>query len=202
MLLWMGLTVPTDRLRNIFSEEGPFERLSVVFWVGLAAIAVVVRRPLTLGAVCGAYISLCCAARELDWHKNFTDYSVLKPAFYFKAAQPLGVRAIAAVIVSGLALSGAVLALRLLSRLRREGRPWRAWARVSVIGLALLLGTKVLDRSTGMVQDLLGHDFSDSVRDIIVSLEEGVEMALPVIFMVAVLAASRCPAPAEPAPRA
>ncbi len=202
MLLWMGLMTPTDRLRDIFSEQGPFERLSVVFWVGLAAIALVARRPLTLGAVCGAYVALCCAARELDWHKAFTDYSVLKPKFYFKADQPLDARMIAGVIVAGLGVSAAVLTLGLLRRLRREGRPVRPWALVSAMGLALLVGTKLLDRSTGMVQDLLGHDLSDSVRDIIVSFEEGMEMALPVIFSVAVLSIRRCAAGCEVVRRA
>lgn len=191
MLLLMGLAIPTDRLRDIFSEEGPFERLSVVFWIGLAAIAVVARRPLTLGAVCGAYVALCCAARELDWHKHFTGYSVLKPGFYFKAEQPLGARAAAAVIVAGLGLSAAVVARGLWLRLRHEGRPLRPWAVVSGIGLALLAGTKVLDRSTGMVQDALGYDFPEGMRNIVVSFEEGVEMVLPVIFMVAVVSAGR-----------
>jgi len=192
MLLWMGLTIPTDRLRELFSEEGPFERLSVVFWVGLAALAMVARRPLTLGAVCGAYVALCCAARELDWHKQFTGYSVLKPKFFLMADQPLETRLIAGVVVAGLGLSAAVVALGLVRRLGREGRPVRPWALVSATGLALLVGTKLLDRSTGLAQDLVGHDFSDSVRDIIVSLEEGMEMALPVIFMVAVVSAGRC----------
>ena len=110
----------------VFSEAGPFERLSEPAWIVTALIVIFRIRPLGPRAWSFALLCLAFAAREADWHKAFTGESFLKNSFYRDAARPIEDKLICgaiALVLIGLVLGGAAWQAW---RLRLGGGAWVA----------------------------------------------------------------------------
>lgn len=191
VLLAIGLTLPPERVHRLFSEEGIVERGSSVLWVALAALALLKGGRPTLGDVAGALVALACAAREADFHKRFTGFSVLKPAYYLKEAHPPGERALVAGLVMLLGVSAAVLGARVLGTMWSMRRRLPAWAMSALIGLVTLAFSKALDRGPKMLEDLAGVEVREPARAALHALEEGLESVLPLVFALSVVLHAR-----------
>ena len=159
-----------------FSEEGPFERLSIVAWIATALIVAVRIRP--FGARAGAFVLLCLifAAREADWHKAFTGESFLKHSFYRDVAHPIEEKLVCAVIalllVALLLYAGCVIARFLFLR-----GGWRSrsggWL---LAGTVLLITGKVLDRLPAILSVDYGIELEPLLRLYAKAFEEGLEV--------------------------
>ncbi len=182
----LALALGAEGSKDLFREGGVVEVASMWGWVALAAFSLVVLRPPTLQNVCGSIVCLGAAAREADWHKSFTGYSVLKPGYYFDSEYPISDRAIALVIVAMVGLSACVLLATLVAQWRRAQPKPPRWAVVAGVALATLVGTKIADRMPGILSDSAGIELAESVRAVLSAWEEGLELLLPAFFGAAV----------------
>lgn len=165
-----------------FSEEGPFERLSIVAWLVTAAVVIVRIRPLGARAWAFALLCLVFAAREADWHKTFTGESFLKNSFYRNVARPFEERlmagAVAVLLVALLLYAGFVIARFLFLRGGWRSRSG-AWL---MAGTALVVIGKVLDRLPATLSVDYGIELGPMVHLYAAAFEEGLEMIHPLIL--------------------
>lgn len=186
LLALMALPLDLEAYRDVFSERGPFERLSVPLWllVVAACVGVAWRRPravalrlLTLGAVAGFL-----AMREADWHYALAGGNVLRVKFYLHNPATLEVKVVAGVVVA-IALALLFRTLFLGVQLLRRRATWKlAWTRTLLLGIAVGIGTKLLDRAISLSGEWFGLVFDERTGRLIGAWEEGFECILPLIF--------------------
>ena len=191
------LVLPEARVRSVFWEGGPVERLTEWLYVAGAVLVWFVPggargdRALRLAF---AVTMLAAAAREADWHKRWTGTSVLRVSYYYGDA-PATQRAVAAVVV--------VVALVAIGHLLR--RAWRGWwpalrrgehhaATVAVLFVTLLAG-KLLDRSRAVLAESFGIVMAPGTASLVRVLEETLELSLPLLALLAVVQYFARPAP-------
>lgn len=182
LLALLPLLLPSADFRFTFSEEGPFEQMSIVAWIFTALIIVVRIRPLGPRAWAFALLCMIFAAREADWHKAFTADSMLKTNYYKHAIAPFGEKlAAGTVALAAIALLlyvGFVVARFLL----RDGG-WRSRAGVwLIIGTALVVLGKILDRAPAVLAEDYGIVLSSIVDLYAAAFEEGLEVIHPLIL--------------------
>lgn len=171
---------PAEDVLQIMSEEGLVERVSA--W-GFVAVALApfwlhpahatLRSRLAL-----AVMLLAFGLREMDWHKAWTETSMLRVSFYY------GPASWSAKLTSLAAMAAIVLALAWL--LRRGALPaWQAWRRRQPAAVALawfvavLVASKVVDRSLNLITDYSGWIAPLPWQALQLALEESWEMCLP-----------------------
>lgn len=170
----------------LFSEEGPFEEMSIVLWVALGAMLLFhnVRSPRVWAL---AALSFLFAAREADLHKAFTVMSISKSRFYISPDVPVMQK-----ILGGLVMLAAVILIIHLARLCwqyffRQGGLRTPVGQVLVLPVLLLPISKVLDRLSNGLRESFDIHLSYAVNQFIAAFEEGMEMAMPVLFIVALM---------------
>ncbi len=187
MLLGLGMSsvVPAD----FMAEDGPVEAATA--WLFLVAFATVLLTRLpALAALDKAAIGLLLlafAAREADLHASLFQVSILKASFYLRHGTP-GQIAVAVGILVPVLLSFLLL-------LRRHGARWFAapsrW-RAPIVTVAtfavLMLVAKAFDRLPAVIVDLGILDaVPERVRHVLLALEEVLELALPLLAILAVV---------------
>lgn len=178
------------RLRLYGDETSPIEVVSAWAWVVLAGMLPVVFRSCSPAVLAASVVCLAFAAREADWHKLYTGYSVLKPKFYLLQEQEWTTRAVAAIVVLAAVASGWI-ALRALWRSARvDGGVGAAWVRLAIIVAALGVATKLTDRLPAIVGSV-GVDVPAGVRLSFKSFEELGEFLLPFLMLVVALLFAR-----------
>lgn len=184
-ILFLGLLpllLSQPVFRHTFSEQGPFERLSIATWIFAALVLLVRIRPLGPRAWAFALVCMIFAAREADWHKAFTADSLLKTNYYKDAIAPFGEKlaagSVAIAAISLLAYVGFVVARFLL----RDGG-WRSRAGIwLLVGATLVVLDKVLDRAPAVLAEDYGIVLSSIVDLYAAAFEEGLEMMHPLIL--------------------
>lgn len=170
----------------LFSEQGPFEEMSIVLWVALGAMLLFhdfrSRRMLALAA-----LSFVFAAREADLHKAFTVMSISKIKFYVSPDVPAMQK-----VVGGLVFLAVVALIVYLARLCwqyffRQGGLRTPVGQVLLLPVLLLPISKFLDRFSNMLRESFNIELSYAVNQFIAAFEEGMEMAMPVLFIVALM---------------
>jgi hypothetical protein len=182
LLALLPLVLPESVFGPLFSEEGPFEQLSIVAWLFTALVICVRIRPLGVRAWAFAVLCMLFAAREADWHKAFTADSMLKTNYYKHAMAPFGEKlAAGGVALAALALLLYVgfVAARFL--FREDG--WRSRAGIwLLIGTALVVLGKLLDRAPAT----LAQDYAIVLSPVVMlytkAFEEGLEVIHPLIL--------------------
>lgn len=187
VLLLISQMVSRETAEAMFAETGRVEQASEWLWLLLGAGLLVLLRPWTLAVWGGVVLCLFGAAREADLHKEVTDYSVLKPGFYLDSAYPLGQQLVAGAIVLLVLASAGVVGWRLVKNLRSMGRPVPAWVYGSVFAMAVLVGSKVLDRSPAILREDFSVEVPERVLSAGLALEEGLEGWLPMLILGVVL---------------
>jgi len=187
------IEIPLDleQFRAVFSERGPFERLSPPFWLLLALTMFLadwrLPRASALKLATVGCVPVLFAMREADWHYKLAGENVLKLKFYVHGVAAPHVKIVAGIVV----VLGLVVLLRSLylgyRHLRTPGAFAQTWTWSLLIGMATLIGTKVLDRSINLAGEWFGIVWSESTGHLIGAYEEGFECALPLIFMVALV---------------
>jgi hypothetical protein len=174
--------------RALFSERGPFERLSPVLW-GLLGLACAVQAALLANGrgrgrdlATMAVIAALLAMREADWHYQLAGGNVLRLRFYAHNDAAFEIKLVAAVVV--LAALAVVLraAWRGIPTLRRRASWREPWAWTLAIGLIATVATKILDRSIGLAREGFAVTLPERAGHLIGAWEEGFECVLPLIF--------------------
>ena len=183
ILVWLFLPLPASVA--LLDEGGPIE-LATLGVYGLALLALGLHREVATDKWSWAALLVVItafAAREMDQHLAWTDYSVLKLSFYLHPV-PLHQKITAAAFVGAFAIALVYLAVRharaMLAGLRR-GDPL---AVTVAVFLAMLVLSKVLDRSVSLLVRDLGVPVPLSARVLVQAIEEMFELALPVLVLV------------------
>ncbi len=173
--LLAALALPADVVFALAEEHGVIETLQAFLLLGLAAGALLLRRPgenaWTTGA--GAFVLFAMGARELEWHKAWIGGNVLKPRFYLGPATA-GTKLLAGILVLLLAASAIYL-------VQRHARG--AWNRLRLrdplaITAATFFAALVVSRLADKTH--LGHPLSRVVAGTLI-VEEMLELALPLL---------------------
>lgn len=166
----------------VYAGEGSIiEWVSVVQWGVLAVAMPLILRRVSVNIVAGMVVLLACAAREVDWHKRFTGYSVLKPKFYLSDEFPLMHRLVAAVLVGLFALSLAMATRAVWMHAARDGFLRAKWVRLVGFAFILTALSKVVDRAPAMLEDL-GMKLPRIAFEMAKAFEENAEVLLPFIL--------------------
>lgn len=185
----LALALPIEDSRPIFEETGPFEQASPWLWLAFALwIPLVFRKP-TLEVAAGMVVAIAAAGREWDWHIKFTEYSMLKPPFYYREGT-MPERIIAGGIMIAVIASIVILIARLI-HLRPWKRPWAWWVFALGFAFFMLVFTKVVDRAPAIMDEDFGLTLGPRMRVMFSAIEEGLEMLLPVFFGAHALALAR-----------
>lgn len=180
----LGLALPTRMVRELSAESGPLELASALGWTVLA-LAIPVFFQWSRYSVAGAALAAGAAAREADWHKRFTEDSVLKPTFYLRAEYPIQEQIIGGAIVALLIISLAMLTGRFFRHASRDPRFMPPWAAAGFAALAITGASKLLDRLPDILDKSIGVEMAESQLRMMRILEEGLELGLPALFAVA-----------------
>jgi hypothetical protein len=166
------------------SEQGPFEQLSLIFWLLLSGYIIWRWWPGDHISWTLALLPLIALAREASLHKAVNGISVLKRQFYLSneiALQPkLLMGAIALTSIAAL-----VYGLYLLVIWLRAGAWKHSGGQFMLIGVGLLIGTKILDRVNSILRTDFGVILAAHTAESIVVFEESLEMALPLVLLAA-----------------
>jgi hypothetical protein len=179
------LAWPPHTVEALMSETGPVERLTAASYALCAAAVWLARRPgddgrslLALSVVMAGF-----CMRELDWHKAFTGTTVLRLSWYWGPAEP-GVKAVAGLVVLTVALALAWLLWRHARAVLQDA--WQRHHPVAVTVLVfvlVLVVSKSLDRSVGILKDDLGVAVPLRWTALRSALEEWMELALALLVL-------------------
>jgi len=188
---WVGLNTPQAIGPAVLEENGPVEKSTVLLYLAAVLCALMVRvaflsRPDRV-AIC--VLLLAFAAREADWHLAHWGTSLLEaPRSHVLAAMAaLAPVAIAAGWLAGRAWSA--------SRAMRAWRQWRPEATTSLTFVAVIGAAIILDQLpaflAGQHPDLFtaGSSAAAFRSYLMLSFEEILELALPVLALLALLQA-------------
>lgn len=184
-LVTLAVSLSPELFVPLFSEAGPFERMSAPLWLGLAMMLLVTLKTPAEAAM--AALALLCAARETDWHKAFTAQSITKISTYLSEAVPWREKLAGAAIIA-LALGLATyLAVRLYRYLIRQQGITAPAGQVLAVAVVLLPLSKLLDRTPSLLRNSFGIVIRQSGDQIMKALEEGIEMLVPVLLIVVLM---------------
>jgi hypothetical protein len=177
-------TLPDRTFGHLFDEHGLIESLTVALWLVAAAIFAKAAPVGGGGAVAWLAAPVCVAAalREADLHLTLTGFSILKIRFYSSDAFGAQEKLLALAVVLPIVLALAALLALLVQRLRRSGAGGPAM-RLLLATLALLVLSKLADRSPTILLQWYGIDLSSFVARLMTAFEEGIELLLPVLFV-------------------
>lgn len=170
---WIGLHTPESIGQAVLAESGPVEKSTLLLYLAAAACLAAVRvaslSRLDRTALC--IVLLAFAAREADGHLAHHDSVIFAPV----------------------AVAGAWLARRAWSA-RQAMRAWWQWRpeATTVLTFAAVIGTAiVLDQVPAALagQDALGGKPAGPYRYLVLSFEEVLELALPVLALLGIVQA-------------
>jgi hypothetical protein len=187
-----AVLLPWESSLALMNEGGPIEIATVVFYY-LAVLVLWTCTPPSLSrltCVAVSIVLLAGAAREMDLHIALFGMSILKANFYRKFATGPQV-AIALLIIFPVLLSAGYLAIRYGRRLFAAARRRDPTAVTITSFFVLLVLVKVLVRSLGMVEEIGGYAAPLPLRALQLSMEEPLEMLMPLLVVIAIAQAWR-----------
>lgn len=180
--------LPDGQVRWLMSEQGPFEAGTALAYALTAAMAWGLRdreEPAALFAAI-AVVMLAFAMRELDWHKAWTDLSMLKSRFW-TGPYPLHQKLASAAVLLPVLASVAVLLGQGLPRVRqglRSGHPAAVTALTFLVTLALV---KPIDSTVNVLVDHHGWVAPLWLGLLNAALEEPLELGLGLLTALGLL---------------
>jgi hypothetical protein len=197
LLLYFGhLTVTACSLSDenfepLFAETGPYERMSILLWLLLAVMLLCALKSVSRFAqgklMVMSMLSVIFAAREANWHKEFTVMSIEKIKFYLSPDVP-GLQK----LLGGLALFTVIAILAYLAHLfyrflKEDQGLQTPLGQVLLFPACLLPLSKLLDRFSSQMHEIFKIRVKGLAGRLISAYEEGMEMILPVLFIAALL---------------
>ncbi|QHM75026.1 hypothetical protein C7M52_00971 [Mixta theicola] len=186
LLLWLWL--PADVL-IYHTEEGRIVEQLTLYAYGLTILLLLLLpvpalKPTIRYAV--IIVLLTMMAREADLHKAIADMSMLKLRFW-TGNLPLRDKLMAFGLLAPAALACLWLLVSQGGATLRAAKQRISWAVSVVAFVALIALTNLLDRSLGIVKDGLGWHAPHWLVALQTSQEELLELALPVLAIIALL---------------
>ncbi len=179
--------LPHDVFTLLFSEQGPFEQLSIVLWALLGA-ALLLKRPLPLCLrLATAAVAFAFAAREADLHKAYTVMSITKIKFYWSPEVPLPQKLAGGLVLLTLIALLVFLTVQLYGYVVRRRGLLTPMGQVMALPVLMLPVSKVIDRLPSQLYEMFQIVFPLTVQQLLAAFEEGMEMAMPLLFLVALL---------------
>lgn len=179
------LLLPEATVQRWTAEDGPVENLTVFLYIVAAAALVAANAKLPKGlALVLAIAMLAFAARESNWHRDFTGTSMLRVSYYLGSA-PLAHKLASLGVLLPVLAAFAWLGWALVAHLRRHG-PARTPANFAIATfLVVLVFSKAVDRSVALLVQDFGVAGAADWKTLQLAIEEPLEMMLPVIVLVA-----------------
>jgi hypothetical protein len=175
-----GWALPVEMVRELMRESGPIENATVVFY-GIAIGSLwSIRNPLfgNAAAMAGTVVMTACIAREVSLRRLMLEAGLVNNhAFFVGLAVLLG---LLLVFATGwlLVRYGMVVA-----KGRWRGRP--VAVTLAVLGCTLVL-SQIMDQLPALARGS-GHALSERARLVALSVEEALELMLPVLVMLAAM---------------
>jgi hypothetical protein len=170
-----------------FAEDGPFENLSSTGWLLLCSACLWNWKLSPRVLLPGALTALIGAAREDDLQNAVTGVNLFRLKWYVTAAAPLHQKLLAGAIL--LIVVGTLLyMLAIGARAFLKPGPWRqGWGLTLLLAMCVGGASVVLDKLQSFVHDFTGAWLHQQASLVVKALEEGLEMALPLLFLSALM---------------
>jgi hypothetical protein len=181
LLTW--LTQPAQTVITLMAEGGPIENATVAAYAIAIAGLWLLRSSDVLTRLASSWVLLMFAAREMDLHKTLFGMSMLKSRFYLAGAALPRIEALA--ILLPLAIAVLYLLRKHTTALWQQLRQRQAVAVSIGCFLLALFVSKAIDRSLNMVFEISGVTSPVWLQALQLSLEETLELLLPVLALVA-----------------
>ena len=182
-----ALNAPASVTQYLFSESGAFEVMSPWLWYLLAVLCLVNVEIKLNTRVFTALAAALLGLREMDLHKQVFEMSFIKTNFYRSAEIPLMDKLLGFILLLGIIFVFLVLAKKLVQTIRSMKDSLNIAHFFIFLTIACGGLSKVLDRTTSTLNEKFGIQLVQHSQIMIMTIEEGVEMLLPVLLIVAVL---------------
>ncbi|MGV2950259.1 hypothetical protein [Acinetobacter sp. AGC35] len=182
-----ALNAPASVTQYLFSESGAFEVMSPWLWYLLAVLCLLNVEIKLNTRVFTAIAATLLGLREMDFHKQVFEMSFIKTNFYRSAEIPLMDKLLGFILLLGIIFVFLVLAKKLVQTIRSMKDSLNIAHFFIFLTIACGGLSKVLDRTTSTLKDEFGIQLVPHTQIMIMTIEEGVEMLLPVLLIVAVL---------------
>lgn len=189
--IWIGFNTPLMITPAFLLEGGPVENGTLVLYLAAALLVLKMRPPAWSGRDVGALcvVLLALAAREAELHVSlFGGISILKARFYSSGTLPHVVLAIAVLALFGVAAAWLTGRLQRVWRSARLRRRWRPAARTAAVFVVAFVIAGALDQLQAVLADSQAlPDVPTTLRYLMLSMEEVLELALPVLAVLGLL---------------
>lgn len=182
-----ALNAPLSVTQYLFSESGAFEVLSPWLWYLLAMLCLLNTEIKLNTRIFTAAAAILLGFREMDFHKRLFDDSFIKTNFYRSAEIPLMDKLLGFILLLGIIFVFLVLAKKLVNTIRSMKDSLNIAHFFIFLTIACGGLSKVLDRTTSTLREEFNIQLIPHTQVMIMTIEEGVEMLLPILLIVAVL---------------
>lgn len=190
-LVYTADLVSPETYSSVFKEGGVVETLSAAGYFAAFALLLfyIVRQKRPDGwSLC--VMILCLGFRELDFDKRFTTMGVFKARFYSSSEVMSSEKAIGVLVILALIVCLYYLVKAYARPFFRKLKTFDPVAITVFLALAVMGAAKTLD---GLPRKLkpLGVVFSDHAKTVLGTVEELIELLIPVLIIAAILGAFR-----------
>jgi len=188
ILMSLILLLLPDKIAVMLVEEnGPIENAQVIFYMAGAIISwVYAKKRIWNSGLKGGFILMLLALRELDLQKRFTDISITRTKFYFSPDIAILTKIAGGIIVIGILFVVITFITSNARILFRSVKNRENWAIFTFTGIILLPVATIIDGSLRFLK-ALGIQTGENAYLTKTIFEETVELAIPVLFLVALL---------------
>jgi hypothetical protein len=183
-----------ETVQQAVRDEGIVQQLSA--WLMLLAVVPILwrfRLGWSLVRFETAVIIVAIALREWDWHRRFTAESVTSINYFQEPDDPLRVRILAAVILSGLVAAGVHCVVSWWPRFVGDLKALRPWAVSAVLWAGTMIAAASLDKLVS------SRSYGNTIEEVM-ELSAGALLIYVAWLMPPEPQAASAAAPGEPAP--
>lgn len=176
----------SESMIHFVRENGPVENLTLVFYIiSIAFILYGGRSFLTVRTRAAVTILLAYMfMREASLHKSVSTISILKSKFWLGSQIPLSNKLLAVAILAPVLWALFYFAEKYIRQWWLDLRRKDGYAIGIFVFLAVLILSKIFDRSLNMMHEIWGWHFDSWVEAIVTGQEEYLECILPLLILV------------------
>ncbi len=179
------ILLPEHIINLLVRENGPAENAQVAIYAAGAIISLLyAKKKIWLHGLSGGIILTIFALRELDFQKKFTGISITRTKFYFSPDFSLSAKIFCGLIVLGILSVVVFFAIKNIKALLNGFRRHEDWAITTINGLILIPIALVTDSSLRSLK-FAGIKTAENIHLFKAVLEETIELAIPVFFLIA-----------------
>ena len=182
-LLLLNVTLEPDTATLAFSESGPFEILSFLFWLVLAVTILVLVRPRNLSTLALALLAAGAGLREIGANNLLTTESITRISYYLNPDIFWLERLTVTAFIVCLGLGAGIILVKFGRWLIAGNAAAHPAGQIALLAVVLVPVTKVLDRLPAYLRGFAGIEPSLATVSLLTALEEGLEMVLPILFL-------------------